>query len=119
MREYYYRDLELLEKFITSGKKTLIITSDNLDEVKKIKSHRYGCVVLENAVGDIEDIQKFLNKMRKELGADKRLIIIYYNHLWEPVLKLASWLGIRKKVGEQNWLDNEDMANLLNLANGF
>ena len=65
MREYYYRDLELLEKFITSGKKTLIITSDNLDEVKKIKSHRYGCVVLENAVGDIEDIQKFLNKMRK------------------------------------------------------
>ncbi|OGD02708.1 hypothetical protein A3E17_02615 [Candidatus Amesbacteria bacterium RIFCSPHIGHO2_12_FULL_48_14] len=118
MREYYYRDLELLEKFITSGKKTLIITSDNLDEVKKIKSHRYGCVVLENAVGDIEDIQKFLNKIRKELGADKRLIIIYYNHLWEPVLKLASWLGIRKKVGEQNWLDNEDMANLLNLA-GF
>src|SRR3990167_665406 len=73
MREYYYRDLELLEKFITSGKKTLIITSDNLDEVKKIKSHRYGCVVLENAVGDIEDIQKFLNKIRKELGADKPL----------------------------------------------
>src|SRR5438045_9544583 len=45
-----------------------------------------------------------------------RIIITYYNFLWEPVLNLAEWLGIRKKTPQLNWLSHQDIKNLLFLS---
>ncbi len=92
MREYYYRDLDKLVKFV--GAKW----------------------VWKNTVGDMKDVQRELEKLRQKSKPQDRLLITYYNHLWEPVLKIASWLGWRRKTGEQNWLDDSDFANLLSLA---
>lgn len=45
-------------------------------------------------------------------------MIIYYNPLWELLLKIATLLGLRDDGREQNWLNNETIAHLLNLS-GF
>lgn len=75
-------------------------------------------IVLDNVIGDIPDIQTYFEKMRKEIGTHTEILISYHNPVWEPVLTLASKLGLRKKVGIQNWLDRDDLKNLLFLG-GF
>src|SRR3989338_795320 len=92
MKRYYYRDLEKLIQFVRPT------------------------TVWQNLVGEMEDIQTELVKLLKKSKPEDRLLIVYYNHLWEPVLKLASILGWRKKLPEQNWLDDKDLGNICNLA---
>jgi len=92
MREYYYHDLEKLIRFIKPS------------------------IVWKNQVGFMDDIQSELEKLRKKSSTDDRLLITYYNHLWEPVLNLASVLGWRERTVEQNWLNDEDLKNICNLA---
>src|SRR5438093_371898 len=47
-----------------------------------------------------------------------RLLVITYNHLWEPLVTFAEWIGMKVPRTEQNWLSTLDIANLLKLA-GF
>ena len=74
--------------------------------------------VLNNVVSDIPDLIAYFKKVYRETPFEKRVLITYHNHLWEPILSLASYLGLRKKVGVQNWLDENDIANILNIS-GF
>lgn len=77
-----------------------------------------GDIILDNVIGDIPDLQTYFEDLRKNIGPKTRILISYHNHLWETVLVLASKLGLRKKVGIQNWLDDDDLKNILNLS-GF
>lgn len=75
-------------------------------------------IILDNVIGDIPDLQIYFEKLQKELDNGDRILISYHNPLWEPILHLASKLGLRKKVDNQNWLDKNDLKNILDLA-GF
>jgi hypothetical protein len=77
-----------------------------------------GDVILDNVIGDLPDLQSYFEGIRKEIGANTKILISYHNPSWEPILTLASKLDLRKKVGIQNWLDQEDLKNILNLS-GF
>lgn len=113
-REYYRQDLKKLYKFlIPSGNKVAYIDHKKSDLVGK-----YDYIVLKDIIGDIDDIQLFLEKLKKNCHERTRVVTSYYNHLWEPILKIASHLGLRDEKGVQNWLDNKDIANFFELA-GF
>lgn len=73
---------------------------------------------MDNVIGDIPDLQSYFEDLKKNIGPKTRILISYHNHLWETVLVLASKLGLRKNVGIQNWLDDDDLKNILNLS-GF
>ncbi len=75
-------------------------------------------VVISNAVGTFVDVQQVLERVRRVTTTDSRILIAYYNALWEPILALGSRLGLRRRTGEQNWLSRWDLENLLALA-GF
>jgi hypothetical protein len=77
-----------------------------------------GGIILDNVIGDIRDLQVYFDNLRREIDPDIKILISYHNPSWEPVLILASKLGLRKKVGVQNWLDQEDLKNILHLS-GF
>ena len=47
-----------------------------------------------------------------------RLLVTTYNHLWEPLVTFAEWLGMKVPRTEQNWLSMSDIRNLMKLA-GF
>jgi hypothetical protein len=67
-------------------------------------------------IGDLFDIQSSLELLHKYCHPKSRIIITYYNHLWAPVLNLASLLGLRKVKHEQNWLNNNDITHFLELT---
>ena len=73
-------------------------------------------VILSDALGHFEDIQACLENLRPLCTAETRLIIGYYNFVWEPVLKLTERLGLKMPQRLANWLSPSDIENLLNLA---
>ncbi len=92
MREYYHKDLDKLVNFIKPD------------------------ILWRNSICEMEDVQKELEIIRHGLKPKTRLLITYYNHLWEPILNFASFIGLREKVGTQNWLDSRDINNLCKLS---
>ena len=76
----------------------------------------FDVIVLSDAVGHLDDIQRGLERLGPLVAPGGRLIVTYYSFLWEPALKLAERLGLKTPWPEQNWLSMADIENLLGLA---
>jgi hypothetical protein len=76
---------------------------------------QFDYVVIVETIGHVDDIQLALNELHKVCKPQTRLVIVYYNYLWEPILKLAEVVGLRMKHLLQHWLPLEDLENLLEL----
>jgi len=74
--------------------------------------------ILFNNIGDAVDVLQALRNLRPLCLRHTRLLIETYNHLWEPFVNFAEWIGMKVPRTEQNWLSTLDIANLLNLS-GF
>ena len=75
-------------------------------------------IVLSNTVGVLQDVQKTFRSVMRYCGPDTRIVVVYFNYLWEPVLKLAERLGLKQGEPRLNWLSMDDLQNLLGLE-GF
>lgn len=84
----------------------------SLNEKKK----KFDYILLSNLVGDVIDIQRVLKQIQKLSHPRTRIIITHYNYFWGPLVKIAEKLKIKPKQSEQNWLEVEDLANLLELT---
>jgi SAM-dependent methyltransferase len=87
-------------------------------DIEKLESwdERFDIIILADVVGHLQDIEETLRSIRAFCRPDTRIIISYYNFLWEPVLKLGERLGHKMPQHHQNWLSSEDIGNLLTLA---
>jgi glycosyl transferase family 2 len=63
-----------------------------------------------------EDIDGTLRRVHHLCGSSTRIIISYYSHLWEPILKLAEFVGVRRKQPQVNFIATADFLNLMDLA---
>lgn len=112
MEKYYHDQLRRLISFLISDNKSVLeMKSDDI-----LPSKTYDYVILTENIGMLSDIQKTFNDVKRITSPASRLIITYYNHLWEPVLKLAEYIGLKKKHPAQNWLSPQDIENLLYLS---
>lgn len=73
-------------------------------------------IVAANLVGHLSDIWASVRRVQAVLQPGTRLVVISYNHLWEPVLRLAERLGLKTPLPPQNWIPIADQANLLQTA---
>ena len=72
-------------------------------------------IVFSNVVGDLSDIWQSFRELHNVVGPRTRIIMMYYNYLWEPVLKIAEKLGRKMPQFDQNWMGVDDLKNLLEL----
>jgi SAM-dependent methyltransferase len=70
-------------------------------------------VVLSNVIGDLYDVQQAFESLRRACQPDTRVIITYYNYLWEPVLKIGERLRLKMPQPTQNWLPLQDIEGML------
>jgi ubiquinone/menaquinone biosynthesis C-methylase UbiE len=54
-------------------------------------------IVIADTIGMFEDIDGTLRLVHHLCSASTMIIISYYSHLWEPILKLAELLHLRSK----------------------
>ena len=87
-----------------------------LDELNL--NEKFDYVIICNSLGYWHDIQQIFERIRPLTTESTRIVVTYYNYLWEGIMRLGSSLGVRRPNPYQNWLPPRDIENLLNLA-GF
>ncbi|MEW5767944.1 MAG: glycosyltransferase [bacterium] len=79
---------------------------------------KFDYVIMSDLVGHLSDVWQAFRELQKVTKPETRVIITYYNYLWEPLLNLGERLGLKMKQAYQSWLSLEDIENLLDL-NGY
>jgi len=77
---------------------------------------KFDYILICNSLGRWHDIQQVLEHIRPLTNDNTRIVITYYNYLWEGILTLGSLLGIRRPYPYQNWLATDDITNMLKLS---
>lgn len=73
-------------------------------------------IVLSDTVGCLDDCQATLNLLHKLCNRETRIIISYYSYLWGPILRLAEMMNLKMPQANLNYLQADDIVNLLMLA---
>jgi hypothetical protein len=97
------------------GKARAGVTSEPLEALRGVPPD---WILLGGSLHYELDIERLLRDVRALCVPGTRLVVTYYSSLWKPLFRIASWLGVRGRLPESNWLAHEDIANLLRLA-GF
>jgi ubiquinone/menaquinone biosynthesis C-methylase UbiE len=94
-----------------------LLTFHNLNAEQLSLKQKFDYVIMSDLVGHLHDIQQALEKAHIVMTPRSRLIITYYNFIWEPILLLAEKLRLKTPQPHQNWVNTHDLHNLLDLAN--
>ena len=78
----------------------------------------FDVIVLSDLVNDLWDVQVVFERLARLAGPQTRLVLNMYSRVWQAPLSVAQLMGRRKPTLDQNWLTQEDLANLLRLT-GF
>lgn len=79
-------------------------------------SDSFDYIILSDLIGNLFDVQVVLEKLHAVATNDTRIIISYYNYLWETVLTFGEKIGIKMPQPLQNWLSAKDAENLLEIS---
>ena len=79
---------------------------------------KFDFILLSVTINDLWDVQEVFEQIQTLCDRHTRLILNVHSRLWELPIRLAQKLGVAVPTLEQNWLDREDIANLMNLT-GF
>ena len=73
-------------------------------------------IILSDTLGFVDDCQALLEQLHDLCDEETRIVIAYYSHLWEPLLRTGEALGLKMPQPEVNFLSPADISNILSLA---
>lgn len=73
--------------------------------------------ILITSVEDIVDIEAVLKNVKQFAHHHTRLVIVNYNYLWTPLVKLAEALRLKIPQKQHNWITDNDLNTFLTLRN--
>ncbi|MDG2306752.1 MAG: bifunctional class I SAM-dependent methyltransferase/glycosyltransferase family 2 protein [Candidatus Binatia bacterium] len=73
-------------------------------------------ILIVDAVNELFDVQGTLENLRPNCRPDTRIVIVFYNFLWQPLAELAERLGMKREQPKQSWLSFQHLAQLAQLA---
>jgi len=76
----------------------------------------FDVILLVNVVTQLEDVQRTLENLHPLCHSHTRVLVYSYSRLWQPLLRLAEWIGLRHRQPTDSWLPPEEVANMLTLA---
>ena len=75
-------------------------------------------IILSDLVGSLWDVQAVFNNLQVVCHERTRVIVSYYNYIWEPLMRFGEIFKLKLKQPIQNWLSSKDIINILSLT-GF
>jgi len=88
------------------------------DAEKLELNETFDYIILSDLVGSLWDVQAVFDNLKSVCHERTRVIVSYYNYIWEPLMRLGELLRIKLKQPLQNWLSSKDIINILSLT-GF
>jgi SAM-dependent methyltransferase len=86
-----------------------------MDIEESYLEEKFDHIVVSDTLGLMNDIQAGFKNVKKMCHNDTRLIINIQNFLWNPFLNMAEKIGLKMPSIKLNWLNREDIVNLLEL----
>jgi hypothetical protein len=76
-------------------------------------------IIYKNSLAYTNDVQNEIQKAYKESNVNSRIVVIFFNFLWKPVVDLLRLFKLltKKHAIEPNWLSKDDLSNLFYLEN--
>ena len=90
-----------------------VMSAENLEI-----DQQFDVIVISNLVGFLDDVQAVFQQLKKVAHPQTKIIVTYYNYLWEPFLSFGEKIGLKTPSPKQNWLSLADISNLLYVS-GF
>lgn len=107
---------ELVE-IARSNFKHLEFRIGNIDDIEKLNiKETFDNIIVGNVMGYSGDIQNAFSQLKKFCLRDTRIVVVYYNYLWEPILRFLEAMGLRMKRPLQHWFSSYDIENFLYIA---
>jgi SAM-dependent methyltransferase len=75
----------------------------------------FDVIVLDYLVGYLPDVQACIAQLSKYCHARTRIYVTSLNHVWQPFLKVAQWLGLATRQPQSNWLSSGALHNIMEL----
>ncbi len=72
-------------------------------------------IILSDLIGHLHDVHAALGEIRRVCKPETRVILTYYNFVWQPILTAGERLGLKMPQQQQNWLGMADIENLFYL----
>jgi len=90
---------------------------DDAEELSNpaLAGRTFDYVVVSDVVGMLSDVWSAFRALRRVCHSRTRILITYYNFVWEPILQLGEKLGMKMPIDQQNWLGMQDLENLMRL----
>ncbi len=110
--------IDLSPKMIEIAKKMYPHLEFRTEDIEQLQGweETFDVLIMADVVGHLMDIEETFRQIHTFCRSDTRIIISYYNFLWEPLLKVGEMLGLKMPQHHQNWLSSHDISNLLSLA---
>ena len=91
--------------------------SVNISKKSIFPDKKFDFIFISDSLSVVRDIQSLFHKLKKCSSPNTRLIVNYHNYFWLPFLKIAVKLGIKDPQKYTNWLNTDDVINLLSIEN--
>lgn len=88
-----------------------------MDPEQQLPEGPFDTVLIQDTT-DMVDLQSMFDRVRSVCLPHTRIVILAYNHLWEPLVALAEKTNLKTPKVEPNWLSVSDYQGLLMLS-GF
>jgi len=77
---------------------------------------RFDFVIVSETINFAADVQLLFERLHAVSHERTRLILNFFNNLWQPLSTLATFLGMRARQPLTNWLSRADVRNLLAIS---
>ena len=127
---FYHQDLLNFYRFNIPPKNSILNINHGLDFFRnKLKAKKYvsfnilkknplpkdyfDFVIISDTLSITEDIQLLFHQVKNCINPESRLMVNYHNFFWLPLLNLAEKLHLKNPQNRTNWLNTNDITNLL------
>ncbi len=111
--------IDLSEEMIAVGRAKYPNIEFVVGDAQDLKiNEKFDYVIMSDLIGHLPDLWQGFRELRKVTDYNSRVVITYYNYLWDPIIRLAEIIGFKARQHYQNWLSLASIENILNL-NGY
>jgi SAM-dependent methyltransferase len=88
---------------------------ENLADAPEL-TDKFDVIIVSDTIGSLDDCLTSFQDLHRFCKPETRLIASYYTRLWDPFQVLYTKLAASHRFVRRNWLSNQDIANILQLA---
>lgn len=78
--------------------------------------YKFDYIILSDLIGYLDDVQPVFEKLHTVCHSKTKIVVTYYNFLWESSLRFGEKIKLKMREYHQSWLSKNDILNLLDLA---